>query len=316
MTATPANPMDTTWPGTMDSHPGTTQQSSTLVARAFGLTDPGKVRAGNEDQFLIASPARALRIQQSSLAAPEAQHVEIEGDLFVVADGMGGHAGGAQASAIAVDAIEISLLTALKWLFALGAPGDADTAGVLGQLKAALRAADARVCDEAARTPALHDMGTTLTVAYRQGSSLFLAHVGDSRCYMLRDGKLHRLTQDHTLVGEMVRRGVLSSEEAASHGLRHVITNAVGGPTRGIHAEVHRVELATGDVLLLCTDGLTDMVDDGEIGAILAAHQNPRAACEHLVQLANDHGGVDNITAVVACFEEANPAPPARVAPS
>jgi len=312
-TTTSANPLETTWPSLMGSPPEATAERTpvlpALAVRAFGRTDPGKVRAANEDHFLIASPAWGPRIQQSSLHTPDAHYADVEGELFVVADGMGGHAGGAQASALAVDQIEVSLLSTLKWLFALGNPDETDGSDLLGQLKAALWAADARVCDEAARSPALRGMGTTVTLAFRHGSWLFIAHVGDSRCYMLRDGKLHRLTQDHTLVSEMVRRGVMSSEEAAHHGLRHVITNAVGGPMRGIRAEVHRVALAPGDVVLLCTDGLTDMVTDPEITAILNAQPNPRAACDKLVELANDHGGVDNITAIVARFEPAEPPP-------
>lgn len=300
---------EATWPRRMEpqsqpASPDAGVDPTALIARAFGRTDKGRERSGNEDQFLVASPARSLWIQQSSLHPSDVHRQEVDGELFVVADGMGGHAGGARASALAVGAVETSLLSALKWLFTLKG-ADAEPNEVLEQLKGALRSADASVCEAAARSPELRDMGTTLTLAYRHGASLFIAHVGDSRAYLWRNDTLHRLTTDHTLVGEMVRRGVLDPAEAASHELRHIITNAVGGPVPGVRSEVHRFRLAPNDMLLLCTDGLTEMVPDDDIAAVLRAERNPRAACDQLIDLANSLGGRDNITVVLARFEQA-----------
>ena len=277
-----------------------------LIAWSFGLTDRGKKRPTNEDQFLIAALARALCIQQSSLREAPVHYADADGQLLVVADGMGGHAGGAEASALALSAIEDFLLHALKWLFALGA--SAERIDVLGELRSALRRADADVCEAASCHPELQGMGTTLTMAYTHGAELFVAHVGDSRCYLYRGGVLHQLTQDHTLVAEMVRNGVLPPERMAKHQWRHIITNVVGGPKPGIRAEVHKSSLEPGDVVLLCTDGLTEMVKDDEIAAILRAELNPRVASEHLVALANERGGVDNVTVVVSRYERTAPA--------
>jgi protein phosphatase len=273
------------------------------VSKSFGLTDPGKVRPENEDQFLIAALARALWIQQSSVDQRRVRYADAEGQLFVVADGMGGVAGGAEASAVALGAIEEFLLTSLRWLFALNGPLTGGKIDVLEEFKATLRRADARVCETASRHPELKGMGTTLTMAYGHNSELFVAHVGDSRCYLLRGCALHQLTRDHTWVQALVDGGVLPAESVSHHELRHVITNAVGGPSPGVQVEVHKVDLEAGDVVLLCTDGLTEMLTDADIAAVLWEEREPRVACERLVLLANDYGGRDNVTAVVARYE-------------
>ena len=171
---------------------------------------------------------------------------------------------------------------------------------ILGEFREALSRADARLFEEVRRRPELQGMGTTLTMAYSLAGRLFIAHVGDSRCYLLRGGALHQLTRDHTVVGELVRRGLIPPENAAQHQLRHVITNVVGGDVPGLKVEVHKVALAPGDVLLLCSDGLTEMVADPEIAAILGQNADPRAACAQLIARANELGGSDNVTVVVA----------------
>jgi protein phosphatase len=158
---------------------------------------------------------------------------------------------------------------------------------------------------EAELHPELAGMGTTVTMAYNFGPRLFLIHVGDSRCYLLRNGHLYRLTHDHTVVEEMVRQGQLQPEEAAHHHLRHLITNAVGGPNPGVQVECHRIDLEPGDTILLCSDGLTAMVPDDRIAAVLQGDRDPRLACERLVAEANERGGTDNTTVIVARFEAA-----------
>jgi protein phosphatase len=257
------------------------------------------VRASNEDQFLVAELTKALRLQQSSVPHASTQYSQERGHLFLVADGMGGHAGGERASALAVQSVEESVLNTIKWFFDLRGP-EGDT--VIQEFQEALRQADARLLDEVSRHPELRGMGTTLTLAYHLGSALFIVHVGDSRCYLLRRGDLLCLTQDHTLVAEWARQGVLSPEEAEHHRLRHVIVNVVGGREAGVEVEVHKLGLEAGDRILLCTDGLTEMVPHEEIAAMLNATPDSRAACERLVAAANERGGRDNITAVVARF--------------
>jgi protein phosphatase len=151
-------------------------------------------------------------------------------------------------------------------------------------------------------------MGTTLTLAYSLNDLLFVAHVGDSRCYLWRNRRLYRLTRDHTLVEEMARHGVLSAEEAAKHRWRHVVTNAVDGDSAEIRVEVHKVQIEDGDTVLLCSDGLTGMLHEDEIARILQAQTEPEEACTQLVARANEAGGKDNITVVVAQFHAASQA--------
>jgi serine/threonine protein phosphatase PrpC len=273
-----------------------------LAVRSFGLTDRGKVRTTNEDQFLIAMLLKALQVEQTSLPQPKVQHSGDRSHLFVVADGMGGHAGGEKASALAIDSVESFILETFKW-FTQCKGKEQDQ--VLADFQRALGHANARVLAEAAERPELHGMGTTLTLAYSLNDELFVAHVGDSRCYLCRHGILYRVTHDHTLVEEMVRHGALPAEEVAQHRWRHVITNAVGGDSAEVKVEVHKVHLEAGDRVLLCSDGLTEMVREEEINHILQTEAEVEQACRRLVTRANESGGKDNITVVVAHFRAA-----------
>ena len=270
-----------------------------LSVSSFGLSDRGRVRETNEDQFVTASLMRALWIEQSSLPQTTVRYADARGHVFIVADGMGGVAGGEKASAIAVSAVEDFLLNALRWLMAQDSQADT---GVLRDFKAALRKADACVYGAASAATDLQGMGTTLTLAYTFDDDLFLAHAGDSRAYVLRGAALTQITRDDTLVQEMVESGSLTPVLAAEHELRHIVTNVVGGPTPGVHAAVSRMKLLTGDVLLLCSDGLTDMLTNEEIEMALRNCGAPQSACEELVALANRKGGADNITVVVARY--------------
>jgi protein phosphatase len=276
-----------------------------LVSQSFGLSDRGKERPGNEDQFLIATLTTALRVAQSTLEQNNVRYADGDGQLLVVADGIGGHLGGAEASALAVGAVEEFLLHSLGWLFALGDPDQGGRHDVLEEFKTALRRADASVCEAAASRPDLKGMGTTLTMAFSLGATLFIAHVGDSRCYLYRARGLHQLTRDHTLAQDLVETGVIPPDKAPSHDFRHVVTNAVGGPSLGVRVEVHSLALQPNDVVLLCTDGLTEHLSDGEIADVLRDEPKPRRACEELVRRALDRGGYDNITVLVSRFARA-----------
>jgi serine/threonine protein phosphatase PrpC len=275
-----------------------------LVVSSHGLTDRGQHRSGNEDQFVIAEVRRMLKVQQSSIPQPESLLGDSLGQLLMVADGIGGHRGGDVASTMAVMGIENLLLNTLGWLCRLHGEG------VLRELHQALRAADRWVEEAAGGRPDLKGMGTTLTMAYVTGNMLYLAHAGDSRCYRWRLGRLERLTHDHTLVEKLVSGGVLTAAAAEHHELRNVVTNAVGGGTTGVEPEVHKHTLAPGDIVLLCTDGLTGPISDQEIAAVLAGGRTPAETCHALVDEANRRGGPDNITVVIARFDEPGPQPP------
>ena len=191
-----------------------------LTVKAFGITDTGKVRTTNEDQFLIAELTKAMRVWQTSLPEPKVQVGEERAHLFLVADGMGGHQAGERASALAVVAIEQFTLNTFKWF--LGSDGT-EAQKVLAQFQSALSQADARIVEEAAEHPELSGMGTTVTMAFHLGAQLCVVHVGDSRAYLYRDGELHQLTQDHTLDGRhgaqrsaSARRGLPGTGSATS----------------------------------------------------------------------------------------------------
>jgi PPM family protein phosphatase len=272
-----------------------------LTVRSFGLTDPGRVRPTNEDHFVIVDLARTLHVHHTSVPQAQAQYSSYRGHLFLVADGMGGHQAGEVASALTAVTIEGFLLNTLKRFFHLEVPEEQN---VMKEFQEALVQADARIFEEAARHPELLGMGTTLTMAFAADRRLFVAHVGDSRCYLFSGGELHALTQDHSIVAEMVRRGALTLEGASRHPYRHVITNVLGGHQPGVRVEMHKLGLEAADVVVLCSDGLTEMVADARIAAILHEEPEPQRVCERLVAEANERGGRDNITVLVACFEE------------
>ena len=241
------------------------------------LTHVGMKRTGNEDSFFaVTRPNAPTGIDM----------------LVAVADGMGGHQAGEVASTMATQEL-------LKRL----SRGDGETAtpsGGLdldGRLTEAVREVNAQIRNAGAG-PNTRGMGTTLTAAVLVGPTLFLAHVGDSRAYLLREGRLHQLTQDHSWVAEEVARGALTREEAERHPRRNVLTRALG-LAPNVLVDGGRVDVQTGDSVLLCSDGLHSLVSDGELASVLTA-QEPQEACRVLVDQANAMGGHDNITVVAA----------------
>ena len=279
---------------------GTPTPPRPLAVKAFGITDKGKVRTANEDQFLIAELSKAMRIWQTSLPEPKLQVGEERAHLFLVADGMGGHLAGERASALAVAAIEQFTLNSFKWFF--GSDGG-EAKKVLTQFQSAFSQVDAQIVEEAAGSPELTGMGTTVTMAFQLGAQLCVVHVGDTRAYLFRNRELHQLTQDHTLVAEMVRSGALHPDDVAEHRLRHVITNVVGGKEAGVKVEARALEVQAGDRLLLCSDGLTEMVSNDVIAVTLDAEPAPEAAAKKLLERANEGAAADNITLVLVRFD-------------
>ncbi|MGH2677642.1 MAG: Stp1/IreP family PP2C-type Ser/Thr phosphatase, partial [Actinomycetota bacterium] len=208
--------------------------------------------------------------------------------LFAVADGMGGHQGGEVASNLALERLQRA------------SDGDSDLADVV-------REANRAVFEQAAQDPGLAGMGTTLTAVRVQDERLHLAHVGDSRMYLLRDGRLERITRDHTVVEQMVDQGRMTAEDAKIHPQRSILTRALGVDEE-VQVDETDVDVRPGDRVLLCSDGLTGMVNEDRILSILTDTPNPKAACAVLIEAANQAGGQDNITAVVLdVLDEAQP---------
>jgi len=247
------------------------------------LTDVGRKRKGNEDSLFV----------------------NAEQNLFVVADGMGGHAAGEVASKIAVDAInEFICLTGgdeeITWPFGL----DENISYDGNRLKTAIRFANKKVIDATREKSEYEGMATTVAAVLVDGDSANVAHVGDSRVYLVRDGSLTLLTSDHSWVNEQIQSGIISAEQARSHPLRNVVTRALGGkPDLAVDIQVQKME--PGDILLLCSDGLTTMLADEDIVETLdGAGGEVEKAAKALVAEANARGGEDNITVLLLKFEE------------
>jgi protein phosphatase len=245
--------------------------------KAIGLTHVGRQRQHNEDSYLVADEAK----------------------LFLVADGMGGHAAGEIASKIAVDAISEFIVHTKEddgtWPHAY----DEHFGRATNRLMAALRLANTRVLEAMRKDARLRGMGTTVVACLADDSTMSVAHVGDSRAYLIRDGALSRLTNDHSWVFEQVQAGMLTEAEAEKHPLRNVITRALGGAL-SVTPDASEVESRPGDVYLLCSDGLTGMVPEDEILRIVSENGNDlEAACQTLIDIANERGGLDNVTAIL-----------------
>jgi PPM family protein phosphatase len=241
-----------------------------VTTSAFGAkTDVGRVRGTNEDRFVARPP------------------------LFLVADGMGGQNAGEVAASMTADLFEGAV-----------ADGALSTVAELGD---ALGRANASVRERSGRDRELQGMGTTCTAVLVTGPRLLVAHVGDSRAYLLRRNELRQLTTDHTFVQRLIDQGQLQPEDVATHPQRSVLVRAIGAAA-DIVADRLTIDLEPGDRLLLCSDGLSSLVTAGEIAGALDGHTDPQAAAERLVELANAAGGIDNVTAVVVDPDGLEPA--------
>lgn len=229
------------------------------IAEQAGRSDVGRQRSANEDSLVMAPP------------------------FFAVADGMGGAKAGEVASATAVEVF--------------GGEGDAGEGGEI-QLARIVREANRRIHELSGTEESYRGMGTTLTAAKISGDDVSLAHVGDSRAYLLRGGKLEQLTRDHSLVAELERSGQITAEAAEHHPQRSIITRALG-PEPDVEVDTYTIPGRDGDLFLICSDGLTSMISDDEVGAILRSSDGLEAAAEALVRAANQSGGRDNITVVL-----------------
>lgn len=247
-----------------------------MQIESAGLSDVGRKREKNEDSFLI---------------DPKLQ-------LYMVADGMGGHVGGEFASKMAVETVEavVSELTqdpeATLQESAEVIPGDYKS-----YLKFAISQAGSKIFERACKETKLQGMGTTSVVLIFRNNKAFVANVGDSRAYRIRRGKIEQLTTDHSLVGEQIRAGMIQAKDAKDHRLKNIITRSVGFQEE-VEADVEAKVVKEGDIFFLCTDGLYNLVEDEEILDV-ANHQNLKNACQHLIDIANARGGDDNVTVIL-----------------
>lgn len=269
----------------------TMQRVKVLVA---AKTDVGRVRTNNEDSFTIADIASGAAID----AVAADQHVEVpaRGLLLALSDGMGGHQAGEIASALVLDGLRAVLRQ------------HPETPTHLG-LEHAIRRVNADVF-EAAKNTNKKGMGATLTALLVEGRDAYLAQVGDSRAYLLRDGRLRQLSRDQSLVQLLVDGGAMTPEEAKHAPQKNVILQAMG-LARDVRAAVSRLQLRRGDTVLLCCDGLSNAISDDELAAILGS-ASPSEACARAIALANERGGEDNLTAIVARFDGDSLAAPDR----
>jgi protein phosphatase len=239
---------------------------------AAGASDVGRRRRMNEDAYSLVP----------------------EDGLFLVADGMGGHSAGHVASELA----------AREVLRTVGDPSHAEGRTPTDRLRGAVGSANDAILSASKTRDEWTGMGTTLVALLAVGDRAALAHVGDSRAYLVRRGRVRQLTDDHSLVGELQRRGELTPDAAREHPHRHVLTRALG-VRRGVEADLAELTLAADDVFVLCTDGLTTHVRDEELAEIVSGEGDPQVAAKALVDLANERGGEDNVTVVVLRCESA-----------
>lgn len=238
------------------------------------MTSKGKIRELNEDSYYISKKK--------------------DFPLFIIADGMGGHKAGEVASKMAVDIISSSFENALS-------SKKIDEYNIVDIIKNSIWRANDEIYKKSIENDEFSGMGTTVTLAYEVKGKFFIGHVGDSRAYLLRDGSLRQITKDHSLVEELVSNGSITKEEARFHPQKNVITRAVGTDKK-VDVDLIVKEKLKGDILLLCTDGLTNMLNDDEIKELLLGNDNLQKACECLVELSNEKGGFDNISVLAIKF--------------
>lgn len=262
------------------------------------VTHPGLVRDNNEDSYVVTHRQRTREVVLSNLHEDLFPGTEQHTYGIAVADGMGGQRFGEVASLLAI-------LTGwelggqeIKWTMKVNSR---ETDELEQKARVVFQLIHRTIREQAAANPKFQGMGTTLTMAFTAGRELFIAHVGDSRAYLLRDGWLHQLTHDHSLAQTLIDAGQVQAGSPEERRLRHILVNSVGAQ-ESLHVDFHHYRLNDGDRLLLCTDGLNDMVDDGAIASVLTGEPDRETACRLLLELALAAGGRDNITHVLADY--------------
>ena len=282
--------------------PQTTQSARRLVVVAGGRTDVGKVRNLNEDSYLVAALGRDAVVMKGTTTTITVPHTPA---LLVVADGVGGAASGEIASLMATDTMFIELRRKYE------SDWPRSQAGVESALKAAIAAANHVIFTYASGNPQHRGMATTATLAIVHDSMISIAQVGDSRAYLVRAGVARQVTKDQSLIQRLIDAGEMTEGEAAHSERRNIILQALGSEAT-VAPDIYREQAEVGDVLVLCSDGLSNLVSANDIARIALADDNMETVCERLVAFANAHGGHDNITVVAARFQpgDENEPPP------
>jgi protein phosphatase len=266
-----------------------------------GLSHVGNVRERNEDHFFIARFGRSLERIQTNLPAGElSDRCSEVGYAMVVADGLGGHAAGDTASKLAIHVLLNLVLGTSDWILRFDTQSDFER--VIERTKQRFVETSRVMAAHSKANPELRGFGTTLTLASSLGRDLFVAHVGDTRAYLFREGSLCQLTTDHTCAQELFDAGVLDHSSAGAAWLKSRVTRLLGDSGKSCEPDVQTLRLEHGDTLLVCSDGLCDMVDDATIAGVLAESRPAEATCAQLVDLALAAGGRDNITLTIARY--------------
>lgn len=268
--------------------------SSLVQVDAAGLSDVGAVRVRNEDHFLIARLGRFFEPLQTNLSPNESPPRSEEiGYAVLVADGVGGSPAGEVASKFAIQTLINLALTAPDWILRFDEP--AFVQEVIRRARSRFELVSLALREQGRTDPSLLGAATTLTMAISLGADLLLAHTGDSRAYLLRKNKLHQLTRDHTVAQRLADEGSIPSGAVATNRFRHVLTDALGS-SRPIQIDVQRISLQDGDCLLLCSDGLTERLEEEAIARSIDRGLSAEKSCRDLLDQALNAGGRDNIT--------------------
>ncbi len=274
--------------------------SSQVRLDVSAVSHAGHVRRNNEDQFFVTRATRSLQTMLTSLPDGDVpERADEVNYVMIVTDGMGGHAAGEVASRLAISALVGLALDIPDWIFRVD---ETHVPEMQRRMRQAVQQVSAMLNERGREDSALRGMGSTLTAARSCGRDLLIVHVGDSRAYLFRAGRLKRLTRDHTYAQMLIDTGKASPGDATLSRLRHILTNALGGSDAHVDVDVDLLRLEDGDRLLLCSDGLTDCVEDDTIAATLDGALTSNEACDRLLQRALDGGGRDNITVIVGAF--------------
>jgi len=281
--------------------PGSDNEEVSLLVEFGARSDLGKVRRNNEDHFAVIQRTRSRKVLMTNMPPMDLSLSEDVSHVMVVADGMGGAAFGELASRLALKAADELVGSACSWIAQLR---DLDSPSTQDRIQAYADVIQETLLEYADRDPRMAGMGTTLTCAHVLGSDIVIAHVGDSRAYHFRAARVQQVTRDQTLAQDLMDAGMPARD---TQRFRHILTNCFGGDAREVRSEVYHLRLQHGDAILLCTDGLSDLIDDFEIAEVLAGEATAQNACDLLVRMALNRGGRDNITVVLGRFQAVVP---------
>lgn len=276
---------------------------STAVEVDVGaVSDVGNVRSNNEDHFAVVRRRRSRTVLLSNLPKSDLQDVDEDAYALVVADGMGGEVFGELASRLAIRTAGELGVSEIKWALKMN---DAEAREMVEKLETYAHLLHEELIRQGEDDPQLQGMGTTLTAAYSTGVNAFLAHIGDSRAFLFRNGQLQRLTRDHTLAQEMLDAGADDLSASQIRWMSRVLTNSLSTRKQPLHTDVIQIRLQDQDRLMLCTDGLSDLVTEDQMALVLSEKISSQEASEKLVNLALEAGGNDNVTVIVAHYRVA-----------